>query len=366
MSWTQLRGGTYRHRKVRRLSLAIGCSDMEARGLLLSLWSWAIDAEPGGDLTGHTAEDLAYTLDWQGDAVRMLSGLLSAGILDRDQDTGRLTIHNWGEYNVGYREAERSRVRRASKSASMGAAAPDVEAATRSRPGRDQVVSGRDQDASGRDPVKAGHDLVIGEDRRGEDRTGEDRTGDLYREPPLLRSTASMSAPTEAHTAKKRKVKDSGPSGPELAWLSEVVAAWNTHRGARPAADEPGPRCARRDARLLTFRTRFPDPAEWGDASRALAADDWHGRRWVDSSNRLLSTLGWLLQDTKGSVELWHERGRAGRRDGWRVHEEPGPAYLSESDKLRRDVLEMQRAEDVARDYAPTQGTLVPFTGGRR
>ena len=353
MSWTQLRGGTYRHRKVRRLSLAIGCSDMEARGLLLSLWSWAIDAEPGGDLTGHTAEDLAYTLDWQGDAVRMLSGLLSAGILDRDTDTGRLTIHNWGEYNVGYREAERSRARRAAKT-------PDVEAATRSRPGRDQVVSGRDPVEGGRDHDNPGRDLVIGEDR-----IGEERTGDLYREPPLLRSTDSMSAPTEAHTARKKKVKDSGPSGPELAWLSQVVEAWNTHRGARPAADDPGPRCARRDAKLLTFRTRFPDPAEWGDASRALAADDWHGRRWVDSSNRLLSTLGWLLQDTKGSVELWHERGRAGRRDGWRVHEEPGPAHLSESDKLRRDVMLMQ-VEEQARDYAPTQGTLVPITGGRR
>lgn len=167
-------------------------------------------------------------------------------------------------------------------------------------------------------------------------------------------------------SARSSKPKADGPSGPELAWLSQVVEAWNAHRGARPPADEPGPRCVRRDAKLLAFRSRFPDPAEWGDASRALAADDWHGRRWVDSSNRLLSTLGWLLQDTKGSVELWHERGRAGRRDGWRVHEEPGPAYLSESDKLRRDVLEMQRAEEQARDYAPTQGTLVPITGGRR
>lgn len=186
-----------------------------------------------------------------------------------------------------------------------------------------------------------------------------------------------MSAPTLAHTAKSRKAKTdgpsgpSGPSGPELAWLSAVVEAWNANRGARPPADPPGPRCARRDARLLSFRARFPDPAEWGDASRALAADDWHGRRWVDGSNRLLSTLGWLLQDTKGSVELWHERGRAGRRDGWRVHDEPGPAYLSESDKLRRDALMLQAEDerrDVAREFtvAPTQGTLVPITGGRR
>lgn len=172
--------------------------------------------------------------------------------------------------------------------------------------------------------------------------------------------------------ARAPKPKADGPSGPELAWLSEVVEAWNANRGARPPADPPGPRCARRDAKLLSFRARFPDPLEWGDASRALAADDWHGRRWVDGSNRLLSTLGWLLQDTKGSVELWHERGRAGRRDGWRVHEEPGPAYLSESDKLRRDALALQaedeRARDMAREFtlAPTQGTLVPITGGRR
>jgi hypothetical protein len=173
-------------------------------------------------------------------------------------------------------------------------------------------------------------------------------------------------------TTAKRKVKPAPapptepmfapPPGPadmtQAEWLSAVVDAWNAHRGARPAADPPSKRTQRRDNRLLTFRERFPDPAEWGDASRALAVDNWHGRMWVDEDNRLRSTLGWLLQDAKGSVELWHERGRAGRRDGWRVHQDPGPAYLSESDKLRRDALEMQRAE--------TQGTLVPITGGRR
>jgi hypothetical protein len=162
------------------------------------------------------------------------------------------------------------------------------------------------------------------------------------------------------------------PPGPadmtQAEWLGAVVEAWNANRGSRPEADPPSPRTQRRDDKLLTFRLRFPDPAEWGDASRAIAADDWHGRRWVDGENRLRSTLGWFVQDTKGAVELWHERGRAGRRDGWRVHQDPGPAYLSESDKLRRDALEMQRAEDIAREFtlAPQQGTLVPITGGRR
>jgi hypothetical protein len=188
------------------------------------------------------------------------------------------------------------------------------------------------------------------------------------RGPPTMELICQDDTDKPFKVSKPKPSGPSGPSGPEREWLSAVVEEWNTHRGARPAAEVPGPKTHRRDAKLLTLRDRFPDAGEWGDASRALAEDDWHGRRWVDGQNRLMSTLGWLLQDTKGSIELWHERGRAGRRDGWRVHQDPGPAYLSESDKLRRDALEMQRAEDIAREFTlgPTQGTLVPITGGRR
>lgn len=110
MSWSKLHGGAHRHLKVTRLAKALGCSVLEARGLVLTLWSWTVETEPDGNLSAYGTDELAVAL---GVSEEQIDALVDVGLLDRSE--GSMHVHEWDDYAGSWKEAERLREHRRSK-----------------------------------------------------------------------------------------------------------------------------------------------------------------------------------------------------------------------------------------------------------
>jgi hypothetical protein len=103
--WIESHSSLPRHRKTRRLAKVLGISIPVAVGYIHMLWYYALDFAPGGDLTGHTADDIAAGCMWDGDADEFVEAFITAGLLSRD---GRdsLQVHDWDDYSQSHRKRE--------------------------------------------------------------------------------------------------------------------------------------------------------------------------------------------------------------------------------------------------------------------
>jgi hypothetical protein len=118
MTWIRLDCSLTRHPKVSRFGKSMGVGRHEAIGILVDLWTWAVDYCDGdGDLSKYTSDEILTALGVGQQAaliqVDMIEALLTAGLLDRQGE--RLTLHDWDEHQgqlVSQREANRERQRR--------------------------------------------------------------------------------------------------------------------------------------------------------------------------------------------------------------------------------------------------------------
>lgn len=91
--------------KLRSLYKAIGCSQNEAIGILVSLWLWGIDnAEMDGLMVSADREDIKQSFqaglakELDGDAV--VNCLIDTGWID--EVDGQLYLHDWGDWRSYY------------------------------------------------------------------------------------------------------------------------------------------------------------------------------------------------------------------------------------------------------------------------
>ena len=118
MTWIRLDCSLSRHPKVARFAKGMGIGRHEAIGILVDLWTWAVDYCDGdGDLSKYSSEELltALGVDQQAALIQvdMIEALLTAGLLDRRGK--RVTLHDWHEHQgqlVAQREKNRERQRR--------------------------------------------------------------------------------------------------------------------------------------------------------------------------------------------------------------------------------------------------------------
>jgi hypothetical protein len=119
MTWIRVDCALPRHPKVARLARTLGTSRHEAIGILIDLWTWAVDyGGDDGDLGRYSAEELVTALAiHQPEAlirVDLLDALEASGFVDRG-DGDRLLLHDWLDLQgalVAQREANRERQRR--------------------------------------------------------------------------------------------------------------------------------------------------------------------------------------------------------------------------------------------------------------
>lgn len=108
--------------KLRQLKKAIGCSKMEAIGILVTLWLWSINnANRNGELYSADCEDVAevfaLSLSPKITPKAVVAALIKTGWLDLVDD--RLFVHDWPDWQdqwfraLDAREKDRARKRAA-------------------------------------------------------------------------------------------------------------------------------------------------------------------------------------------------------------------------------------------------------------
>jgi hypothetical protein len=117
MVWIRVDVSVTRHPKLQRFSKAMGMSRHEGLGVLVDLWSWAVEYSDDGDLSKYTSEELVMALNLQPTNALiehdLLQALEDAGLVDRDND--KVQLHDWDAHQgqlMAQRERSRERQRR--------------------------------------------------------------------------------------------------------------------------------------------------------------------------------------------------------------------------------------------------------------
>ena len=108
--WIQVYTNLPQHPKTSKLAEALKLDikniepESAAVGILISLWTWALQNQPDGDLANCSDRVIARACGWSGKPEVLVKALTESGFLD-----GIRTIHDWDEYAVLIMEANDSR-----------------------------------------------------------------------------------------------------------------------------------------------------------------------------------------------------------------------------------------------------------------
>ena len=103
-----------RHPKTKRLRSLAGGKGIDS---LLSLWCWASEYRPKGNLSGLTIREIEDAAQWDGDPGDLVSALQECQFLDGlngtkppvDKPVDKVFLHDWKEHNTfAYFSRERS------------------------------------------------------------------------------------------------------------------------------------------------------------------------------------------------------------------------------------------------------------------
>lgn len=142
-AWIKSYQALRQHPKTRKLARRVGGLPA-AIGHLHCLWWWCIDYAPDGDLTKHTAEDIAIACEWDGKPADLIKHLSECGFLDNGSG---LHVHDWDEYGgalVERRERNAQRMK--------DARAANVQDTCNARAGLDRKID-RKKDLTENRPV---------------------------------------------------------------------------------------------------------------------------------------------------------------------------------------------------------------------
>ena len=97
MAWIELHESFREHEKIRALAKHYGISRNEAKGIIVSLWLWAVSNATDGDVTARDSEELAAACEVP-QLTDMKDVLISIGWLDvRRRKT---IIHDWKKHGI--------------------------------------------------------------------------------------------------------------------------------------------------------------------------------------------------------------------------------------------------------------------------
>jgi hypothetical protein len=97
--WIQVYSNLPQHPKTTRLADELGLTSAAinpnglAVGLVVSLWTWAVQNAYSGDLSGCSARAIAEACQWKKKPEALVTALKKAGFLDDD-----MKLHDWEEY----------------------------------------------------------------------------------------------------------------------------------------------------------------------------------------------------------------------------------------------------------------------------
>lgn len=99
-----MKTGTERLLKFRRLKARLGMSTWQAKGILDSIWDVCAECTPRGDLGRLSNADIAFSIEYSGDADALIQALVAEEWLDiyaRDPVV-RFVVHDWADHCPEY------------------------------------------------------------------------------------------------------------------------------------------------------------------------------------------------------------------------------------------------------------------------
>lgn len=90
--YIRLQNSYWEHRKTRKMVAALG---PDGWWIMPRLWSFAASNQPDGNFSSYSAEEIALSVHFPGDAQAMLQAMLQACYMDEGQ-----ILHDWHEHNA--------------------------------------------------------------------------------------------------------------------------------------------------------------------------------------------------------------------------------------------------------------------------
>jgi hypothetical protein len=148
--WLRIDADLAYNRKTERMMASLGCSRLEAVGILTSFLSLMRREKPDGVMDGVTEEDI----DRVGERVGVLAALRSCGFVEEGPDG--LMVHDWEAMQGGFlKDADRHRKKRIESKAVLGASADGPRSIMGSRARADGT--GRDETGQEEESKAAGY-----------------------------------------------------------------------------------------------------------------------------------------------------------------------------------------------------------------
>ena len=109
MAWIEVHDTLREHRKIYALAEELKIPHYAAGGLLVFLWTWAINNAQDGDLSSYPDSAIARACFWSKSPSMLVNALIASGWLD-----DRRVIHDWEQYAgrlIEQREIQREQSR---------------------------------------------------------------------------------------------------------------------------------------------------------------------------------------------------------------------------------------------------------------
>lgn len=125
MAWIEVHDTLREHHKTYALSDELNVPLYAAVGLVVSLWTWALNNSENGDLSKYPSNAIARACAWDKKPEKLIEVLKSSGFLDEN-----MCLHDWQDYAgklLDKREANARRNREARERASASRDAVNVD-----------------------------------------------------------------------------------------------------------------------------------------------------------------------------------------------------------------------------------------------
>lgn len=90
--------GTLEHPKTLDLAERLDIMEPFALGILEAFWNYVSKYHTNGDVTALRPALLVRSIRYKGDAEHLWNMLIDCGLVDRNRETGALTVHDWSEH----------------------------------------------------------------------------------------------------------------------------------------------------------------------------------------------------------------------------------------------------------------------------
>ncbi len=116
MAWIEVHDNLIDHPKTLMLADLLETTVVEAAGVVIALWLWAIRYAEDGHITKYPPGVIARACHWRHTPDLLLSAFTQAGFVD--DEGGRLVIHDWEDYAgklLARRQSNKLRAKKARK-----------------------------------------------------------------------------------------------------------------------------------------------------------------------------------------------------------------------------------------------------------